>query len=65
VHPAWDRAVAAGATVNQSLGEVFWGDLHGQLTDPFGHRWNLSQHLRDVSPADQQAALNAMFAPPA
>jgi PhnB protein len=32
------RAVAAGATVRQPLQEVFWGDLHGQLDDPFGHR---------------------------
>ena len=62
VRPAWDRAVAAGATVKQPLGEVFWGDLQGQLTDPFGHRWNLSQHLRDVPPLDQQEALDALFA---
>jgi len=31
---------------------VFWGDLHGQVEDPFGQRWNISQHLRDV-PADE------------
>jgi len=30
------RAVAAGAEVRQPLAEVFWGDLHGQLDDPFG-----------------------------
>ena len=22
--------------------EMFWGDLHGQLDDPFGHRWNVA-----------------------
>jgi PhnB protein len=27
---------------------MFWGDRHGQIIDPFGHRWGLSQHLRDV-----------------
>jgi uncharacterized glyoxalase superfamily protein PhnB len=42
------QAIAAGAEVRQPLQEVFWGDLHGQLDDPFGHRWNVSQHLRDV-----------------
>jgi PhnB protein len=42
------RAIAAGATVRQPLADVFWGDRHGQLEDPFGHRWNVSHHLRDV-----------------
>jgi uncharacterized glyoxalase superfamily protein PhnB len=42
------QAVAAGAEVRQPLQEMFWGDLHGQLDDPFGHRWNVAQHLRDV-----------------
>ena len=48
-------ALKAGAQVRQPLGEVFWGDLHGQVEDPFGQRWNISQHLRDV-PADELTA---------
>jgi uncharacterized glyoxalase superfamily protein PhnB len=42
------QAIAAGAEVRQPMQDMFWGDRHGQLTDPFGHRWNISQHLRDV-----------------
>lgn len=42
------QAVAAGAEVRQPLQDMFWGDRHGQLDDPFGHRWNIDQHLRDV-----------------
>jgi len=61
--PFWDRAVANGATVRQPLGEMFWGDLHGQIVDPYGHRWNIAQHLRDVPAQEQQAALTAMFKP--
>jgi PhnB protein len=52
------QAVAAGATVRQPLADMFWGDLHGQLDDPFGHRWNIGQHLRDV-PHDQVVAAAA------
>ena len=52
------QAVAAGAEVRQPLAEAFWGDLHGQLDDPFGHRWNVSQHLRDV-PHDEIVAAAA------
>jgi PhnB protein len=33
------QAVAAGAEIRQPLAVMFWGDRHGQLEDPFGHRW--------------------------
>jgi PhnB protein len=58
VQVLWDRAVAMGATVVRPLSEVFWGDLDGQIVDPFGHRWGLAQHLRDVS-VDEMSALAA------
>jgi PhnB protein len=32
------RAVTAGAEIRQPLADMFWGDRHGQLEDPFGHR---------------------------
>jgi PhnB protein len=56
------HAVAAGATVRQPLQEMFWGDLHGQLADPFGHRWNVSQHLREVPHDEIVAAAARAFA---
>jgi PhnB protein len=59
------RALAAGAEVRQPLAEAFWGDLHGQLDDPFGHRWNVSQHLRDVPHDEIVAAAARAFASPA
>jgi uncharacterized glyoxalase superfamily protein PhnB len=49
------QAIAAGAEVRQPLQDVFWGDRHGQVDDPFGHRWNIAQHLRDV-PHDEVVA---------
>ena len=52
VDEVWERAVEAGAEIRTPLGDTFWGDRHGQLTDPFGHRWNLARHDRDV-PADE------------
>ena len=44
----WNRALEAGAEVRHPLSDAFWGDRHGQITDPFGHRWNLAQHVREV-----------------
>ncbi len=49
------QALAAGGEVRQALADMFWGDRHGQIDDPFGHRWNISQHLRDV-PQDEIVA---------
>jgi PhnB protein len=57
----WHRALDAGAEVHHPLQDAFWGDRHGQLTDPFGHRWGLAQHIRDV-PQDEvvRAAAEAL-----
>jgi PhnB protein len=52
------QAVTAGAEIRQPLADMFWGDRHGQLEDPFGHRWNIAQHLRDV-PNDEVVAAAA------
>jgi PhnB protein len=53
------QAITAGARVRQPLADMFWGDRHGQLEDPFGHRWNIGQHLRDV-PHDEVVASAAI-----
>ena len=38
---AWDKAVAAGASVKLPLENQFWGDRYGQLEDPFGFTWSI------------------------
>jgi PhnB protein len=48
VDALWQRALDAGAEVFHPLADAFWGDRQGQVIDPFGHRWALSQHVRDV-----------------
>jgi PhnB protein len=57
----WQQACEAGATVVRELADQFWGERHGQLADPFGHRWNIAQHLRDVSPEEVAADAAAAF----
>jgi PhnB protein len=39
----WDRAVAAGCTVEAPFERQFWGDDWGLLRDPFGIRWGIMQ----------------------
>jgi PhnB protein len=61
VDTLWESALAAGAEVHSPLQDAFWGDRHGQIIDPFGHRWGLSQHLRDVPHDEIVAAAAALF----
>ena len=39
----WDRAVAAGAAISSPIKVEFWGDIYGQLKDPFGVTWAIGQ----------------------
>jgi uncharacterized glyoxalase superfamily protein PhnB len=60
VDAAFAQAVAAGAKVTMPVADMFWGDRYGQVEDPFGHRWSLATHKRDVTPAEMQEAMAKM-----
>ena len=47
-----EQAVAAGAEVIRPTADWFTGERDAQITDPFGHLWGLTQHVRDV-PRDE------------
>ena len=61
VESVWQRAVEAGAAVVRPLQDQFWGDRQGQLLDPFGHKWGLAQHVRDVPRNEIAAAAASAF----
>ncbi|HEX4794620.1 MAG TPA: VOC family protein [Humisphaera sp.] len=52
VDAAFKRAVDAGATVKMPPMDMFWGDRTSAITDPFGHKWSLSQHIADPTPEE-------------
>ena len=54
------RAVKAGAKVTMPVADMFWGDRYGTLEDPFGHRWSVATHVRDVSPDQMMEGMRAM-----
>ena len=62
VDRVWQHALDAGSEVFHPLQDSFWGERHGQVIDPFGHRWGLAQHLRDVSPEELVRAAQELFA---
>lgn len=61
VDRAYERALAAGATVTMPLANMFWGDRFAKVRDPFGHSWSLSQHVEDVPPKKLAKRAAAMF----
>jgi PhnB protein len=55
------RAVAAGAKVTMPVQDTFWGDRHGELLDPFGHRWAVATCVDEMTPQQlERAAEEAM-----
>lgn len=63
VDKLWQQAVDAGAKVTMPLDNQFWGERYGQLTDPFGHHWSLSEQIK-MSKAERdekQKQAMAMF----
>jgi PhnB protein len=57
----WARAVEAGAEVHHEIADQFWGERQGQLTDPYGHRWNIAQRIREVPHDEVLAAAAEIF----
>lgn len=57
------RAVEAGAKEIMPVSEMFWGDRYGVVEDPYGHRWSLATHVRDVSPDEILAAAREFCGP--
>jgi PhnB protein len=51
------HAVKAGATLKMPVAEAFWGDRYGQMEDPFGHRWSVATHVRDMTIDEIKAAM--------
>jgi PhnB protein len=60
VDEVFNRAVAAGATVEMPPADMFWGDRMGNIVDPFGHKWAIATHKEDVSPAEMEKRMAAI-----
>jgi PhnB protein len=57
---AFQKAVAAGCTVQMPPADMFWGDRFAKVTDPFGHVWSIATRKENPSPeqlAQRQAEM--------
>lgn len=51
----------AGAKVIMPVQDMFWGDRYGLYEDPYGHRWSIATHIKDLSSAEiEEAGSTAM-----
>lgn len=62
VDAAIKRAQDAGATVAMPPMDAFWGDRYGMVIDPYGHKWSFATHIKDMTPAETEAAMKDAFA---
>lgn len=60
VDAAFQKALDAGATVSMPVADMFYGDRVGQVTDPFGYKWMIATHKKDVSYEEMQKLSNEM-----
>jgi PhnB protein len=58
VDAAFDRAVKAGAQVEMPVADQFWGDRYGKLKDPFGHKWSIATHVKDMSADEMKRSMD-------
>ena len=62
VDAAFDRAVKAGAQVEMPVMDQFWGDRYGRLKDPFGHKWSIATHTKDMSADEMKKSMDDAMA---
>ncbi|HUP97228.1 MAG TPA: VOC family protein [Usitatibacter sp.] len=55
-----ERAVKAGAKLTMPVADQFWGDRYGCLEDPFGHKWSVATHVRELSHEEMMEGMKAM-----
>jgi PhnB protein len=48
------QAIAAGAKGEREPADQFYGDRMAGVEDPFGYRWYISTHIKDVSKEEME-----------
>ncbi len=57
----FDRAVAAGGTVQMPMDDQFWGDRAGAVADPAGYTWWIATRKEDFTHDELNARADEFF----
>ena len=55
------KATEKNAKVIMPAQDQFYGDRSGRIEDPFGYRWMVATHVRDVSEEEMKHAMEEMM----
>ena len=55
------KAINKNAKLIKPAEDQFYGDRSGRIEDPFGYRWMVSTHVRDVSEEEMKHAMEEMM----
>jgi len=62
VDTTYRQALAAGAVSLLAPVDMFWGDRHARVRDPFGHEWSIATRREDVTPAELEKRAKEFYA---
>jgi PhnB protein len=57
----FNRAVAAGATVQMPMADQFWGDRSGSVSDPAGYTWWIATRKEDLTESELEQRASELF----
>ncbi len=43
------------------IADQFYGDRSGTVMDPYGYKWSIGTHIKDISMAEMQKKSDEMF----
>ena len=62
VDGTFKAALSHGATPVMPIMDMFWGDRYGKLRDPFGHKWSIATHVKDMSADEMKRSMDDAMA---
>ena len=59
VDAVFHKATTARAKATAQPADMFWGDRHAKVMDPYGHSWSLATHKEDAAPEAKETRRSA------
>jgi PhnB protein len=61
VDKTFNLAIFEGGKSLSPVQDMFYGDRHGSIQDPFGHIWSIATHIKDLTKEELKKAAEEAF----
>jgi PhnB protein len=61
VDKTFNLAISEGGKSLSPVQDMFYGDRHGSIQDPFGHIWSIATHIKDLTKEELKKAAEEAF----